>query len=128
MGKSLYLIRGIPGSGKSTLASEISEVTFEADQYFNKNGEYIFDPTKLKDAHDWCQRQVDIAMSCGDEKIAVSNTFTQRWEMDIYFALAEKYGYRVFSIIVENRHEGKNLHGVPDDSLKKMIRRFQISL
>ena len=128
MGKSLYLIRGIPGSGKSTLASEISEVSFEADQYFIKNGEYIFDPSKLKEAHQWCQLQVDSAMACGEEKISVSNTFTQEWEMETYFKLAEKYGYQVFSLIIENRHGNKNLHGVPDDTLQRMRDRFQISL
>jgi predicted kinase len=128
MGKSLYLIRGIPGSGKSTLASEISEISFEADQYFIKNGEYTFDPSKLKDAHQWCQLQVDAAMACGEEKISVSNTFTQEWEMEAYFKLAEKYGYRVFSLIIENRHGNKNLHGVPSDALQRMRDRFQISL
>lgn len=128
MGKSLYIIRGIPGSGKSTLASEISEVSFEADQYFFNNGKYIFNSSKLKEAHLWCQSQVDTAMACGEEKISVSNTFTQEWEMEVYFKLAEKYGYRVFSIITENRHGNKNLHGVPDDTIQRMRDRFQISL
>jgi predicted kinase len=128
MGKSLYIIRGIPGSGKSTLASEISNISFEADQYFMIDGEYNFDPAKIKEAHLWCQSRVDTAMACGEEKISVSNTFTQEWEMDIYLKLAEKYGYRVFSVIVENRHGNKNLHGVPDDTIKRMKDRFQISL
>ena len=44
------------------------------------------------------------------------------------FDLAKKYDYRVFSIIVENRHGSTNLHGVPDDTLKKMKDRFHISL
>ena len=61
-------------------------------------------------------------------EIAVSNTFTQEWEMQNYISLAEQYNYRVFSIIVENRHGNKNLHGVPDDTIKKMKDRFQISL
>jgi hypothetical protein len=92
------------------------------------DGEYNFDPAKIKEAHLWCQSQVDTAMACGEEKISVSNTFTQEWEMDIYLKLAEKYGYRVFSVIVENRHGNKNLHGVPDDTIKRMKDRFQISL
>jgi plasmid replication initiation protein len=61
-------------------------------------------------------------------KIVVSNTFTQEWEMQTYYELAEKYGYRVFSLIVENRHEGKNIHGVPDDKLEVMKNRFEIKL
>jgi plasmid replication initiation protein len=62
------------------------------------------------------------------ETIVVSNTFTQEWEMKQYYELAEKYGYRVFSIITENRHGGVNEHGVPDDKLEIMKNRFEIKL
>lgn len=129
MEKSLFLVRGLPGSGKSTFASEITDTYFEADQYFiEESGKYVFNPSKIKDAHEWCRSKVESAMAWGKPKIAVSNTFTQDWEMQAYLDLASKYDYKVFSIIVENRHEGKNLHGVPDDTLKKMRDRFQISL
>lgn len=107
---------------------------FEADKYFLKNGEYKFDPTKLADAHAFCQKGVRDAMSDNRanpsyfSRIAVSNTFTQEWEIEPYFLLAEEFGYKVFSIIIENRHGGKNEHGVPDESIKKMKDRFQIKL
>jgi hypothetical protein len=61
-------------------------------------------------------------------EIAVSNTFTQEWEMKPYFELAEKYGYKIFCIIVENRHGGTNLHDVPEDKLKIMRNRFEFKL
>jgi hypothetical protein len=61
-------------------------------------------------------------------EIAVSNTFTQEWEMEYYIELAKKYEYTVFTIIVENRHGGKNVHGVPDEVLTKMRGRFEIKL
>jgi hypothetical protein len=61
-------------------------------------------------------------------EIAVSNTFTQEWEMQAYFDLAEKYGYMVFTVIVENRHGGVNQHGVPDDKLEQMKNRFELQL
>jgi hypothetical protein len=48
--------------------------------------------------------------------------------MDDYLGLAKKYGYRTHSLIVENRHEGKNEHGVPEEKLKQMRDRFEISL
>jgi hypothetical protein len=48
--------------------------------------------------------------------------------MDEYFKLAEKYGYMVFTIIMENRHGGINQHGVPDDKLKQMKDRFSVKL
>jgi hypothetical protein len=42
--------------------------------------------------------------------------------------MAEKLGYRVTSMIVENRHGGKNEHGVPDDKLETMKNRFEVKL
>ncbi len=62
------------------------------------------------------------------DKIIVSNTFTQEWEMEAYYWLAEQYGYRVHSLVVENRHMGVNQHGVPADKLEQMKNRFEIKL
>jgi len=60
--------------------------------------------------------------------VVVSNTFTQEWEMEPYFELAKKYGYKVFSIVIENRHGNKNKHGVPEDKVEQMKNRFEIKL
>jgi predicted kinase len=124
--KTLALLRGISGSGKSTLAKSLSNpntVHIEADMYFvdNETGEYRFDHTKLKNAHNWCQDVVETWMDeFGYDSIIVSNTFTQEWEMKPYYELAEQYGYTVFSLIVENRHGGVNEHGVPEEKLEQM--------
>ena len=126
--KELYLLRGLPGSGKSTLSKSIGGIHIEADDYFMDNGEYKFDPTKIKLAHGWCQLRTEHSMEDGVPKIVVSNTFTQEWEMKPYFDLAEKHGYRVYSLIVENRHGGVNEHGVPEEKLVQMKNRFDISL
>ena len=131
--KEIFLLRGLPGSGKSTLAKSIGGVHYEADMFFIKDGEYQFDVTLLRDAHSWCQTQVSNAMILNlatkiNERIVVSNTFTQEWEMTHYFELAEKYGYRVHSLIVENRHGGVNEHGVPEDKLGLMKKRFEVKL
>jgi hypothetical protein len=61
-------------------------------------------------------------------EIAVSNTFTQEWEMEAYYNLAKEFNYKVFSMIVENRHDGVNSHGVPEDKLEAMKSRFEIKL
>jgi predicted kinase len=119
-------MRGISGSGKSTLAKSLSNPNtghIEADMYFvdNETGEYRFDPTKLKNAHNWCQDVVENWMGeFGYDSIIVSNTFTQEWEMKPYYELAKQYGYTVFSLIVENRHGGVNEHGVPEEKLEQM--------
>lgn len=129
MEKILYIVRGLPGSGKSTFAKQLTSNVFEADHYFlDDEGNYNFDSTKIKCAHQDCQDNVRIAMELSFPKIAVSNTFTQEWEMEPYYTLANKYGYLVVSLIVENRHGGKNVHGVPDDKVEIMKKRFEVKL
>jgi dihydrofolate reductase len=64
----------------------------------------------------------------GRINIVVSNTLTQDWEMEPYFDLANKYGFRVVSLIIENRHGGTNIHGVPEEKIQAMRDRFEISL
>jgi len=126
--KQLILLRGLPGSGKSTFANLLGGIHVEADQYFMQDGEYKFDASKLKQAHNWCKLRVEHSMEDGADKITVSNTFTQEWEMDAYFELAEKYGYQTSCLIVENRHDSKNIHGCPDDKIEQMRNRFEIKL
>jgi predicted kinase len=134
--KNLYLLRGLPGSGKSTLANQIGDTHFEADMYFiDENGEYAFNGADIKKAHQWCQSQVELAMiqnhitdGLDSSDIIVSNTFTQEWEMEPYYKLAVSYGYRVFSLIVENRHGGENIHGAPADKMQAMKDRFEVKL
>ena len=135
--KTLILVRGLPGSGKSTFANFVwnDYAICEADKFFyDKEGNYNFDPNRLKAAHEWCRFQVEERMKNNEEnpqyypEIVVSNTFTQEWEMEAYYELAKKYNYLVISIIVENRHGGKNVHGVPEEKLEQMRNRFQIKL
>ena len=133
----LFLVRGLPGSGKTSFASAIwnDYAVCEADKFFyDKEGNYNFDPLKLKEAHAWCKNEVESKMIEHQNnqqyypEIAVSNTFTQEWEMEDYFKLAEKYEYKVVSLILENRHGSQNVHGVPDEKLQIMKDRFQIKL
>jgi len=130
MEKNLILLRGLPGSGKSTTAKLFNKSPhFEADMFFmDANGDYQFDINKIKDAHNWCKSSVMDAMKKEYPIIVVSNTFTEEWEMDAYYKMAEELGYRVISMIVENRHGGKNEHGVPDDKLEIMKNRFTVKL
>lgn len=96
--------------------------------HINKDGVYNWKPEKVKEAHSWCQNQVGEWMLNGEDKIIVSNTFTQEWEMQWYYDWAEKFEYRVYSLIVENRHGGVNQHNVPQENVDKMRDRFEIKL
>jgi uridine kinase len=133
--KDLILLRGLPGSGKTTLGEVILQLPnnqlkpLSADDYFtDKDGNYNFDFTKLKEAHNECQQRCANLMQHDVVKIVVSNTFTQEWEMKPYYEMAERYGYRVHSVIVENRHGNKNIHDVPEDKLEIMKNRFETKL
>jgi len=124
----LILVRGIPGSGKSTFAKLIGGEHIETDMFFMKNGEYVFDASKLKEAHLWCQTRCRLSMATKTPKIVISNTFTQDWEMSEYIDLAEKFKYKVHTVIVENRHGGIDIHNVPKETITKMKDRFSIKL
>lgn len=135
--KILILLRGLPGSGKSTFANYIfSNNIFEADQYFyDEDGNYNFDASKLYEAHKWCQLRVEHAMEDNLEsngmyfsEIVVSNTSTTEKELEPYLELAKKYDYQVVSLIVENRHGNKSVHNVPEETIERMKQRFSIKL
>lgn len=128
--KTCILVRGVSGSGKSTFVKNIVHHQYfvETDMYFiDDNGNYNFDASKLKQAHDWCRFQVEETMKDADD-IIVSNTFTTEWEMKPYFDLAKKYGYTVFTVIVENRHGNKDVRNVPIETRQKQAERLSKSI
>ncbi len=138
MDKHLIILRGLPGCGKSTFAEYIStfvdngnvntSVICTADDYFMKDGEYKFNPYKLIDAHLYSQNKCEEAMKKGVKRIIVANTSVSSKEFEPYVEMAKKYGYKVFSIVVENRHGNKNIHNVPDNVLDSMEKRFDLKL
>lgn len=119
---TLVLCRGLPGSGKTTLARFFEvDATFAADDYFEKDGGYDFDPKKLSEAHGWCMERTADAMEDEEPLIVVHNSFSRRWEADEYFRMAEVNGYSVF--VVEAQNAFGNVHGVPDAIVEAMLPR-----
>lgn len=122
---NLVLIRGLPGSGKSTLAKTLCYnpdwMHFEADMFWMQDGEYKFDATRLREAHEWCQEKTRDCLSQYID-VVVSNTFTTVKEMRPYFEIAREFDI-VPNVFVAQNNFG-NTHNVPEETLKKMRARF----
>lgn len=119
----LLIIRGLPGSGKTTMARALDGYEhYEADMFFERDGEYRFDPSKLKAAHSWCLSMAVSSMRRGVNCV-VSNTFTQKWEVQPYLDAAKLEGVTVR--IIEATGNFKNIHSVPPDAIERMRRRWE---
>jgi len=132
--QTLTLVRGLPGSGKTSfaglLASNNKSVVLSADDFFTKNGVYSFDPKKLPEAHNYCQMMTRIQLDnfCS---VVVANTFSQRWEMEVYIRIAKEKNIRLYvsdifdgGLTNEELHK-RNVHQVPLETIASMRMRWE---
>lgn len=127
--KSLIILRGLPGSGKSSLASLLSKAICSADDYLiNREGNYIWTESRVIQAHKWCERKCERFMKKQIFLIVIDNVSVKSKDMRPYRKLAKEYGYKVYSVIVENRHRGINTHNVSKEIMKSMRKKFEIYL
>ena len=125
----LIIVRGMPGSGKSTLAAKIAALEYynhlETDQFWMVDGEYKFDMSRIKEAHQWCQDTTRDKLNKG-YGVVVSNTFTTQKEMKPYFDMAKEFGIRPQVLLCQGNYG--NIHNVPTDVLARMAERFEYDL
>ncbi len=134
--KTLYLVRGLTGSGKSTLANALEcgylhegkqAVTVSTDDYWTRpDGEYRFDPTKLKEAHAYIQDtvwQYIKGLNGRYDAVIVHNTFSCNWEMETYKKIAKDYGWFVF--VIECQNNFGSTHDVPNEVRERMAERWE---
>ncbi len=120
----LVIVRGLPGSGKSTFAKREypNYQHIETDMFQYVDGEYRFDPNRIKTTHELCRCWVKIHLLNNTDTV-VSNTFTQMWELEPYLAMAEESFASVK--VIEATGQFGNIHNVPEEVLTRMKDRYE---
>lgn len=129
--KIMYIMRGPSGAGKSTAAKElgISGTTLSTDDFWMKDGKYIYNPEKKAEAHKWNQQRARECLKKGVSPIIIDNTNIEAWEMKPYVHMAQEFGYQVRLVPVEVKNTAeelaaRNKHGVPLSVIQEMIRKY----
>ncbi|XP_047435183.1 NEDD4-binding protein 2 [Mugil cephalus] len=136
-GKLLVLLRGAPGSGKSTLARALLEhnpggVILSTDEYFIRDGKFLFDPTVLEEAHGWNHKRAKEAFEKRTSPIIIDNTNMQGWEMRPYVVQALRHGYKVLFKEPDTwwkskpkELERRTTHNVPGETIRRMLNGYE---
>ena len=127
--QKVYIFSGLPGSGKTSIIrrDHAYAVVVSADHYFERDGEYRFEPSRLPDAHALCMRRFVNALILGTSEIVVDNTNCTTVEIAPYAAVALAYGYEVQIVTVEcepHVAHARNIHGVPLATVLAMSERL----
>lgn len=130
---TVLILRAVSGAGKTFFANTLKSlypaaVIVSADFYFEHNGKYEFDASKLGAAHKSCQEAFDRAISDKAELIIVSNTNCRLKDASYYDHGGKAAGYNVIYLVLENRHGNSNTHGVPTFSIKNQEANLKNSL
>lgn len=137
MGKVIVLM-GISGAGKGTYIKESyseEEIRgiFSADHFFTTSEGYMFDPSKLGEAHADCLRRYDLAVRVPGLQgtLIVDNTNTSLAEISPYCALALAYGHelQIVALVCPPEVAAKrNIHGTPATAILRQDTRFRATL
>lgn len=135
-------MRGIPGSGKSTSAKIYAAIYTPAvicstDDYWYQEDPnlYKWDPTKVREAHQWNQIRVRNNLMCGSSVIvdntnldsfAVAPYFDMHVEFDVPILIAE-IRTPIDQCIARQVNRPKDRQ-IPADVIETMARKFDVPL
>lgn len=133
--KKLIILRGLPGSGKSKVAEEMKSMgafVYSTDDFFMKDGQYVFDPARLPEAHTNCQQRVLTALSTEAPLVVVDNTHSRFWEFCLCAQMGAVFGYDVEVRTIGGRsyedvrkYAQRSMHKVPELAILKMAYRWE---
>lgn len=140
MKKKLIVLRGLPGSGKSTKAAQLAKkaenpIICSTDDFFVKEGKYTFVPELLHENHKKnMDRVIEALTDLTHDLIIVDNTNVKAWEYKRYLEEATKRRIETQVVVVgmpcteddAREYARRNTHGVPEDKVVQMWRKFQI--
>lgn len=125
----VIILRGGSGAGKSTWIknNHPDAIIVSADDFFMVDGEYLFDPAKLGEAHASCLRNftslcMDVKLAedsldgVGEYPLIVDNTNTSLAEFAGYVSVASAFGHDVeISTFIYDPVDAwkRNSHGTP---------------
>lgn len=138
---NFFVIRGPSGTGKSHLASKLAAMFAKcnqttlvctADDFFMQDGDYVFEPSKLGEAHFACQQKFLSGIATMKQHIILANTSSRGWEYLNYITMAELRGYKpmiaeIMPATVDDLKlcAGRNSHGVDAPIVAAQTFRFE---
>jgi len=127
--KQVIVMRALPGAGKSTrISRDFPEAhVVSADNFFMQgvgvDRKYVFDPSKIGDAHANCFWKFIQELQSGYHTVIVDNTNTREAEIAPYMLGAAAFGYRAKVVTLQCDPKvaaARNVHGVPEEVVLKM--------
>lgn len=143
--KTVLINRAVPGSGKTTFAKNIFAAVSSAgltiavhstDEYFMRNGRYVFDITMLGEYHRRNLAAFKESLAKGTDLVVVDNTNLHPWETEPYTTAARAAGYRIILMNFMPREFEKHMesqkvtpekpdaHEVPESTMREHIADF----
>ncbi len=138
MKKTVIILRSVPGAGKSTVAeylqslgqySGTNPVICCADDYFMVDGEYKYEGKNIGKAHEYCFTRFTSAINDPFfSLVIVANTSTRTKDVEQYRNAAIEKGAMCFVMTIENWHDGKDVHDVPEEVKSNMRNTLRSSI
>jgi len=119
--KLLYIVRGPFGSGKTEFAKTITDNVVSSWDYYAKYGKNQWSEKLKPYSDEYCRTSIKSLMEGGINKIAVTNSFSKNQDLDYFYALADKHGYDVFFMVMDNRNIEEFQRDVPEDVVLRQV-------